>query len=285
MLRFWTIKSVPEDLEVYKMKARVIVGALLAIGLVLVFYVLPPVVLPILMMAVCLQATKELMQAAQVGGQKRMLGVCMVFAALVPLYFYLNIPEVYGQLAMFALVFYLFVEVLHDHDHVKFVHVAIGLFAAALLPYMLTSLVRIFFMDQGKFLVLMPFLAAWGSDTCALFAGMLFGKHKLAPVISPKKTIEGAAGGVVGSTVLMVIYATAMNHFFGVEMSMVSAVLIGIFGSILGQIGDLSFSIIKRNYGIKDYSHLLPGHGGILDRFDSVIFVAPVVEVLVRLFG
>ena len=267
------------------MKARVIVGALLAIGLVLVFYVLPPVVLPILMMAVCLQATKELMQAAQVGGQKRMLGVCMVFSALVPLYFYLNIPEVYGQLAMFVLVFYLFAEVLHDHDHVKFVHVAIGLFAAALLPYMLTSLVRIFFMDQGKFLVLMPFLAAWGSDTCALFAGMLFGKHKLAPVISPKKTIEGAAGGVVGSTVLMVIYAAAMNHFFGVEMSMISAVLIGIFGSILGQIGDLSFSIIKRNYGIKDYSHLLPGHGGILDRFDSVIFVAPVVEVLVRLFG
>lgn len=267
------------------MKARVTVGALLVLAIVLVFYVLPPVVMPIIMAGICLQATRELMQATKAVKNKRMLTVCMLFSAWVPIYFYLRIPEIYGQLTLLLLIFYLFAEVLHDHEQIQFIHVAISLFGAFIIPYMMSALSRIFFMPDGKFLVLIPFLVAWGSDTCALFSGMLFGKHKLAPVISPKKTIEGAAGGVIGSTVLMIVFGSVFHHFFGVRIPLFGAVLIGIFGSIISQIGDLSFSIIKRNYGIKDYSHLLPGHGGILDRFDSIIFVAPVVEILIRLFA
>ena len=131
--------------------------------------------------------------------------------------------------------------------------------------------------------VLLPLLAAWGADTCALFSCMLFGKHKLAPVVSPKKTVEGAVGGVVGGAVLVLIAAVIMNRTLDLEMPLWSAVVLGAVGAVLGEIGDLSFSVIKRQTGIKDYGHIFPGHGGVLDRFDSVLFVAPFAELLFRI--
>ena len=136
---------------------------------------------------------------------------------------------------------------------------------------------------HGSFIVLLPLLAAWGADTCALFSGMLFGKHKLAPVVSPKKTVEGAVGGVVGGAVLVLIAAVIMNRTLDLEMPLWSAVVLGAVGAVLGEIGDLSFSVIKRQTGIKDYGHIFPGHGGVLDRFDSVLFVAPFAELLFRI--
>ena len=138
-------------------------------------------------------------------------------------------------------------------------------------------------MEGGQFLVLLPLVAAWGSDTCALFAGMAFGKHKLAPVVSPKKTVEGAIGGVVGATALMLLVVFLMNRSTRAGTSTMPVRLVmGAAGAVIGQVGDLSFSIIKRQTGIKDYGHIFPGHGGVLDRFDSVIFVAPVVELVLR---
>lgn len=114
---------------------------------------------------------------------------------------------------------------------------------------------------------------------------MAFGKHKLAPVISPKKTVEGAIGGVVGAAVLTVIYGAAVSAFTTLTLSVPLCLAAGILGAVLGQIGDLSFSIVKRKSGIKDYGKIFPGHGGVLDRFDSVIFVAPLVELLLHLFS
>ena len=132
-------------------------------------------------------------------------------------------------------------------------------------------------------IVLLPLLAAWGADTCALFAGMFFGRHKLAPVVSPKKTVEGAVGGVIGGAVLVLIAALIMNSTLKLGLPLWAAVVLGAVGAVLGEIGDLSFSIIKRQTGIKDYGHIFPGHGGVLDRFDSVIFVAPFAEFLFRI--
>ena len=134
----------------------------------------------------------------------------------------------------------------------------------------------------GQFLILLPLLAAWGADTCALFAGMLFGRRKLAPVVSPKKTVEGAVGGVVGGAMLVLLAATLMNVLLDMEIPVWAALVMGGVGAVLGEIGDLSFSVIKRQTGIKDYGHIFPGHGGVLDRFDSVLFVAPFVEILLR---
>jgi len=118
------------------------------------------------------------------------------------------------------------------------------------------------------------FICSWGCDTCAYLVGMLIGKHRLAPVLSPKKSIEGAVGGVVGAALLGYVYGL---FFSGVP---VAFALLCAAGAVVSQIGDLAASAIKRNHGIKDYGHLIPGHGGILDRFDSVIFTAPMIYML-----
>ena len=183
-----------------------------------------------------------------------------------------------------VLLFGSFAIELKYHDVMKASQVSWAFFGGLVVPYLLLSLLRIFQMNyhHGSFIVLLPLLAAWGADTCALFSGMLFGKHKLAPVVSPKKTVEGAVGGVVGGAVLVLIAALIMNRTLGLEMPLWSAVVLGAVGAVLGEIGDLSFSVIKRQTGIKDYGHIFPGHGGVLDRFDSVLFVAPFAELLFR---
>ncbi len=132
---------------------------------------------------------------------------------------------------------------------------------------------------------------AWGGDTAAYFTGRAFGKHKLAPVVSPNKTVEGAVGGVFGSMLLGIIvtacYTAIHKTLFGMPASEISwkyyliVALVGGVGSLLGIAGDLFASVIKRQCGIKDYGTIFPGHGGIMDRFDSVQFIAPLVAMSV----
>ena len=136
----------------------------------------------------------------------------------------------------------------------------------------------------GEVLVFMPLCIAFGSDTFALFAGMLCGKHKLAPRVSPKKTVEGAVGGLIGGVIGMTLMAVIGGMVLGdAFLAPVHVLVFGIVGSAVSQIGDLSFSVIKREFGVKDYGNLLPGHGGILDRFDSVTFVAPFVWLALQI--
>lgn len=131
--------------------------------------------------------------------------------------------------------------------------------------------------QDGNVLVWLIFLSSWGCDTCAYCVGMLIGKHKMAPKLSPKKSVEGGIGGVVGAAILGALFALAMNHFAGTEVSPALYAVICGAGGVISQIGDLAASAIKRNHEIKDYGRLIPGHGGILDRFDSVIFTAPII--------
>ncbi len=132
-------------------------------------------------------------------------------------------------------------------------------------------------LPDGKFLVWLIFLCSWGCDTCAYCVGMLIGKHKMAPILSPKKSVEGGIGGVAGAALLGVIYAAATQGPMA-EYALICAV-----GALISMVGDLAASAIKRNQGIKDYGKLIPGHGGILDRFDSVIFTAPAIYFLAKL--
>ena len=132
-------------------------------------------------------------------------------------------------------------------------------------------------LPDGKFLVWLIFLCSWGCDTCAYCVGMLIGKHKMAPILSPKKSVEGGIGGVAGAALLGVIYAAATPGPMA-EYALICAV-----GALISMVGDLAASAIKRNQGIKDYGKLIPGHGGILDRFDSVIFTAPAIYFLAKL--
>lgn len=133
----------------------------------------------------------------------------------------------------------------------------------------------------GQWLAWMVYVSSWGSDTCAYAVGRLFGRHKLAPSLSPKKSIEGSVGGIIGSALIGVIFGLIMSNFTGKSENLIIIfAVIGGLGSVISQIGDLAASGIKRNYDIKDYGHLIPGHGGILDRYDSIIITAPIVYFL-----
>lgn len=176
--------------------------------------------------------------------------------------FYLFVVSVFVIMLM---LINLFGKALHIYDISA---TALG-FLYVVLPFFHIVLVAEF---KSLFFISLVFLLAWVSDTCAYFAGRFFGKHKLLPAVSPKKTIEGAIGGVAGTVILVTIFSAVLEPGF-----IWFAVPLGLFGSISGQIGDLIASKIKRIMGIKDFGKLFPGHGGVLDRFDSIMMTAPIV--------
>ena len=154
-------------------------------------------------------------------------------------------------------------------------------FGIVYVAVMLSCIYELRSMPDGQYLVWLIFFASWGCDTCAYCVGMLIGKHKMSPKLSPKKSVEGAGGGVVGAALLGVIYAFAVGNRMGSQANYVlTFAVICAVGALISMVGDLAASAIKRNHGIKDYGKLIPGHGGILDRFDSVIFIAPVIYYL-----
>ena len=148
------------------------------------------------------------------------------------------------------------------------------------LPMMLSYVYQIRISEDGLYSLWLIFICSWGCDTCAYCVGMLFGKHKLAPILSPKKSIEGAVGGVVGAAILGAIYGAVVNNLMVMENAQLYFAIICAVGAVISQFGDLIASGIKRQHGIKDYGKLIPGHGGVLDRFDSVIFTAPLIYAL-----
>lgn len=156
--------------------------------------------------------------------------------------------------------------------------VTVAFFGIFYLGIMLSYLYQVRAMADGKYLVWLIFLSSWGCDTCAYCVGMLFGKHKLAPVLSPKKSIEGAVGGVAGAALLGFFYALVFgDRMLEVANPQLACAAACAIAAVISQIGDLAASAIKRNHNVKDYGHLIPGHGGVLDRFDSMIFTAPAI--------
>ena len=278
------------------MKTRVLFGVVGFAFVLLALYVFPAIVLELAVAALCVLATYEVLGSTRLVTNRLELLLCLLVSLGLAIGHFTVLPvslSAVVQGLIFVLLVGSFAIELKFHDSLRAAQVSWGFFGALVVPYLMLSLVRIFQMDfqpvgetnfhVGQFIVLLPLLAAWGADTCALFAGMLFGKHKLAPVVSPKKTVEGAVGGVVGGAVLVLIAALIMNALMGLEMPVWAALVLGAAGAVLGEVGDLSFSVIKRQTGIKDYGHIFPGHGGVLDRFDSVLFVAPFAEILFRI--
>ncbi|MBQ7485058.1 MAG: phosphatidate cytidylyltransferase [Oscillospiraceae bacterium] len=166
-------------------------------------------------------------------------------------------------------------------DALSFSDTCALLIAGVVIPLALSSLLRLRLLEYGAGLVLIPLVAAFCSDTMALFGGMALGRHKLAPLASPKKTVEGALCGLAGGMAGMVLYRIVFFLCTEVALNVAWCLLLGLLGAAAGQLGDLVFSVVKRECGIKDYGRLLPGHGGVLDRFDSVIFAAPLVWLIV----
>lgn len=153
--------------------------------------------------------------------------------------------------------------------------------AGLVIPWAFSCMLQLRMLPHGTGMVLMPLVAAFCSDSAALFTGMACGRHKMAPLVSPHKTVEGALGGIAGGVVGMVIFRIVFYFCTLVPLHIGWCVVIGLAGALMGELGDLSFSVIKRQVGIKDYGRLLPGHGGVLDRFDSVLFAAPMIWMIV----
>lgn len=152
-------------------------------------------------------------------------------------------------------------------------------------PVMLSFIYLTREQEAGKYIVWLILISSWGCDTCAYVVGMLIGKKKIFPVLSPKKSLEGCIGGVVGAGLIAALYAVfAVENVFSDKRVTIVITVICMVGAVMSQVGDLAASAIKRNHEIKDYGKLIPGHGGIMDRFDSVIVTAPMIYFLTVLF-
>ncbi len=182
----------------------------------------------------------------------------------------------------FAYMIILFAVMLMSHRKVMFTDISMTVMSLIYIPFLLSHILFIRRMEFGNIIVWLVFIGAFMTDSCAFFAGKALGRHKLCPNISPKKTIEGAVGGVVGGGLAFLLFAFIVNIGFSkwldsYTMSYLRMFVLGLISAVMAQIGDLTASLIKRQFEIKDFGNLFPGHGGMLDRCDSIILVAPAI--------
>lgn len=188
------------------------------------------------------------------------------------------------KIALPAFIIIIFMYMILTNLKRTIVDVAITVFSLLYIPFMFSFVKLILMMDHGRFLIIYVFMAAFASDTFAYFIGSKFGKNKLCPEISPKKTIEGSIGGILGVILCFTIITYIGNEYFNMNLNIIYMLFAGVIAGIAGQFGDLSASAIKRYCNVKDFGNIMPGHGGILDRFDSMLFVAPVMYMFLKLY-
>ena len=271
------------------MVQRIIVAAVGIPFLLFVFCVCPPWATALFLLALCVVGAYELSRAILPWEKvKKTFAMTAALSCLtVSAPYWQNdtktllcvIPWLYAMLLL--LVFGYMVAEYGKADALSFYDVCAILMAGIVIPLALSCLLRLRLLNYGGGMVLIPSVAAFCSDSAALFGGMFFGQRKLAPLVSPKKTVEGAVSGLAGGMLGMILFRIVFFLVTEVPLHIGWCMLMGLVGSAVGQLGDLAFSCIKRERGIKDYSRLLPGHGGVLDRFDSVIFAAPVLWLIV----
>lgn len=282
------------------MKVRIITGLICAfiVIMLLVFTGLGYLgVMSIPMGVISAIAAYEVMRVSKCQN-KLLTAVSMVVAAVVPAYVdfgiqkYLPVPL---SVILIVYVIALLLIMLKFYDTTKFENVAMALFASLIIPGSLGTFFKVrdlcvdypqyFQRSHCVFLILCAMYCAWMSDTWAYFVGRKLGKHKLAPKISPKKSVEGAIGGVVGTMLFCVVtyFICDATCFRNDTLNVWMIVVGGIILAVLGMCGDLSASVIKRNFGEKDFGNLFPGHGGVLDRIDSFLVTMPALYVMIEI--
>ena len=239
----------------------------------------------VMLFALCLLAgigAMELQKCVSGGvKEKNLQEISAIYAVAVALWYYWQ-PE-HMEMLLVAEVVSAFCYAIVKAGEVKFSQTMAALFGSIAIGYSFSAFLRMEAAGIHRAYLLLPFILSFACDTFAYFAGCAFGKHKLAPKVSPKKTIEGSIGGMAGNVVCGLIFAFVMDRWFGGSIGYGAMALLALLCSIVAQVGDLSFSLIKREFGIKDYGHLFLEHGGVLDRFDSVLFVTPVIEIILNL--
>lgn len=269
------------------MKNRLLVAGVGIPLILLVFFVLPEPLTPTAVALLSAIGTYEAMHAIGMNHPRIALYTAIV-AMIVPFWVYGGESRTVALAVLLVYLILVFVEAFLSRFRVKIERVGSALFFALVISYCLSSIVRIGMMELRTSYILLPLALAFAADAFAMLTGMFVRKRKgdegirqLAPVLSPKKTVEGSIGGLVGSIVIAILYGVVFHFITDVTVNYYFLAVYGILGGVISQFGDLSFSYIKRTRKIKDFGTLLPGHGGVLDRFDSVIFCAPLMEILI----
>lgn len=274
------------------MLVRILVALVGLPILLAIVLLLPPVGTAILFAMACAIGAYEMLWRAGIWKNPRVVAVSSLMAAATVMWSWLKACSIVdgekvwllALAGLFVYFTYLFCELLGGHAEVRFTSMCAALFTGFVYPFLIGSLVRVRGMDGGEYYVITVFLLSMVADSGAYFVGKALGKHKLAPVVSPKKTVEGAVGGAVVNVLAMVLYTYLLKTCFDfAQVNYLYAVCYGALGAVLSIVGDLTLSVVKRQVGIKDYGNLLPGHGGVLDRFDSTMMVAPLTELLLLL--
>ena len=185
---------------------------------------------------------------------------------------------------IFFSVLLLFIIMILKYNKIMISHVAIMIFSLIYISFFISHIVSVKNMEHGHILVWFIFIGAWSTDTFAYTVGTIAGKHKLCPQISPKKTVEGSLGGIFGCVIAFLVYAYIIQLVTIYNVNYINLIILAVLCSVISQIGDLSASVIKRQLDVKDFGAIMPGHGGILDRFDSIIFVAPFIYYYLIIF-
>lgn len=271
------------------MKLRIISGVLGSLLLVVALALnkMFPILINIMVSLAALVCIIELLTARGVIKNLKLSVPPMVFAVLFPIL----LSSVWWPILTYLFVLAMFVVLIFWHDEIPFADVAFTFSTTALVLLGMGSIIIL--CDQNRthtgFYVTMSLVIPWVADAGAYFMGTFFGKHKLCPNISPKKTVEGAVGGVVFGIIGAAVDALVFQFLFYTqsgreEIHYVNLIIVALLGALVSIVGDLCFSIIKRSCHVKDYGNVIPGHGGILDRCDSVIFAAPLLLVFVQYF-
>lgn len=274
------------------MKTRVI-SAAAAIVLLAVIVYLGGVAIGIAVSILAFIGIHEFYKALSKGGYKPVYALgyisCLplVYAALsgmLPVRFLLGSQDVALAAAVFvfALLVVLFCLVMFSDGKYGIKDAAVTLFGIVYVAFPLSFVILTRHMDYGYLYMWMIFIGAWATDTFAFFTGVTIGKTKIVPKISPKKSLEGCIGGVIGCVAVMAAFGAYFKNVLGVPV--IHFALIGLICGVISQLGDWSASVVKRSVGIKDYGNIMPGHGGVLDRVDSILFTAPAVYFYISLF-
>lgn len=243
----------------------------------------------ILLTGLCVVSLLGLYELNRIFGMEKSLLGYVTYGMAIAYYLGIRFTDITKNMSMFLFVMIFLIVLMSVYvltfPKYKANQVMAAFFGVFYIAVMLSCIYHTRMISHGAYLVWLIFLCSWGCDTCAYCVGMLIGKHKMVPSLSPKKTVEGAVGGVLGAVLLTVIYGFLFREAMGIKEKDVF-VMAGISGAgaLISIIGDLAASAMKRNYEIKDYGNLIPGHGGILDRFDSVIFTAPIIYFLAVYF-
>ncbi len=277
------------------MKTRIIsgaVGIIIFVAAIFAALKINTIIIHVLLAAIGCVGVYEVLKPTGYVKSKFLLMASLIYAAVTPFVYSIGLlgqklgfsVSVKHEVCIILYGVVIFAISMFKHKSIRPLEVAFAFSATVAITFAFWSLAAIFSNPDGNglFYLIIVVIAAWGCDTGAYFTGYFFGKHKMAPEISPKKTVEGAVGGIVVNVLLMLAACLIFNEITDKSANLVTILTVTPFLSLAGMMGDLIFSYIKRDCGIKDYGKIMPGHGGVLDRFDSVAVVAPLMYIVVE---